>query len=235
MASGADIFLSSFNRIEKQLRDDLGNPRNMGFSEMVRRLSKQKQGDIKKYEEDLLQMAQLRNAIVHEKIGENFVIAEPNQWVVTRIQQIEQALLQPETVLPKFGKKVTGFEKTLALKEILNIVAQKRFSQFPLYDKGRFVGLITLRMLGYWFAQESLKGEIRLEGRKAEDLLIKDGKESNYQFVPATTTVTEVEDLFHKNALLEAVLITKNGDPNGNLLGIVRPRDIFNEESVEKK
>lgn len=56
MASGADIFLSSFNRIEKQLRDDLGNPRNMGFSEMVRRLSKQKQGDIKKYEEDLLQM-----------------------------------------------------------------------------------------------------------------------------------------------------------------------------------
>ncbi len=50
-------------------------------------------------------MAQLRNAIVHEKIGENFVIAEPNQWVVTRIQQIEQALLQPETVLPKFGKK----------------------------------------------------------------------------------------------------------------------------------
>ncbi|WP_369670859.1 hypothetical protein, partial [Enterococcus faecium] len=168
-----------------------GNPRNMGFSEMVRRLSKQKQGDIKKYEEDLLQMAQLRNAIVHEKIGENFVIAEPNQWVVTRIQQIEQALLQPETVLPKFGKKVTGFEKTLALKEILKIVAQKRFSQFPLYDKGRFVGLITLRMLGYWFAQESLKGEIRLEGRKAEDLLIKDGKESNYQFVPATTTVTE--------------------------------------------
>ena len=89
----------------------MGNPRNMGFSEMVRRLSKQKQGDIKKYEEDLLQMAQLRNAIVHEKIGENFVIAEPNQWVVTRIQQIEQALLQPETVLPKFGKKVTGFEK----------------------------------------------------------------------------------------------------------------------------
>lgn len=235
MASGADIFLSSFNRIEKQLRDDLGNPRNMGFSEMVRRLSKQKQGDIKKYEEDLLQMAQLRNAIVHEKIGENFVIAEPNQWVVTRIQQIEQALLQPETVLPKFGKKVTGFEKTLALKEILKIVAQKRFSQFPLCDKGRFVGLITLRMLGYWFAQESLKGEIRLEGRKAEDLLIKDGKESNYQFVPATTTVTEVEDLFHKNALLEAVLITKNGDPNGNLLGIVRPRDIFNEESVEKR
>ena len=38
MASGADQFLSSFNRIEKRLRDELDNPRNMGFSEMVRRL-----------------------------------------------------------------------------------------------------------------------------------------------------------------------------------------------------
>ncbi len=40
MASGADQFLSSFNRIEKRLRDELDNPRNMGFSEMVRRLQK---------------------------------------------------------------------------------------------------------------------------------------------------------------------------------------------------
>ena len=59
--------MSSFNRIEKQLRDDLGNPRNMGFSEMVRRLFKTEARRHQKYEEDLLQMAQLRNAIVHEK------------------------------------------------------------------------------------------------------------------------------------------------------------------------
>ena len=38
----AEQFLASFNRIEKWLRDELGNPRNMGFSEMVRRLDKQR-------------------------------------------------------------------------------------------------------------------------------------------------------------------------------------------------
>ncbi len=67
MASGADQFLSSFNRIEKRLRDELDNPRNMGFSEMVRRLSKSKNINVRRAEDDLLQMAQLRNAIVHEK------------------------------------------------------------------------------------------------------------------------------------------------------------------------
>ncbi|MGJ0996748.1 CBS domain-containing protein [Enterococcus casseliflavus] len=233
MASGADQFLSSFNRIEKRLRDELDNPRNMGFSEMVRRLSKSKNINVRRAEDDLLQMAQLRNAIVHEKIGENFVIAEPNEWVVNRIQEIEHSLLAPEKVMPRFAKRVTGFEKHLPLPELLKIVAQKRYSQFPIYDNGRFLGLITLRMLGYWLAKESLHGEIKLAGRTADELLAGDGKRSNYCFVSAETTIVEVEELFQKNALLEAVLITKDKNPNGNLLGIIRPRDIFKEERVE--
>ena len=72
MGERADIFLSTFNRIEKEL-------------------------------------AQLRNAIVHDQVADDFVIAEPNDWAVTRIKQIEESLLRPEKVLPRFGKKVTGF------------------------------------------------------------------------------------------------------------------------------
>ncbi|MEW3467511.1 CBS domain-containing protein, partial [Enterococcus entomosocium] len=102
-----------------------------------------------------------------------------------------------------------------------------------IYDNGRFLGLITLRMLGYWLAKESLHGEIKLTGRTADELLAGDGKRSNYCFVSAETTIVEVEELFQKNALLEAVLITKDKNPNGNLLGIIRPRDIFKEERVE--
>ena len=40
MGERADIFLSAFNRIEKELKRQLGNPVNMSFSEAVRRLSK---------------------------------------------------------------------------------------------------------------------------------------------------------------------------------------------------
>ncbi|MFR3362022.1 MAG: CBS domain-containing protein [Enterococcus canintestini] len=227
MASNADIFLASFNRINKWLKEKLNHPQNMGFSEMVRRLSRQPEFLANDYVDDLLQMAQLRNAIVHDQISTDFVIAEPNDWVVKRITMIEQALLKPELVLPRFGKNVTGFEITLPIKEILKTIAHKRYSQFPLYEKGVFKGLITLRALGYWFAKESLKGEIVLENRLAEELLIADGKVTNYQFVTGKTTVAEVENMFHQNTLLEAILITRDGDPNGNLLGIIRPRDLF--------
>lgn len=227
MATNADIFLASFNRINKWLKEKLNHPQNMGFSEMVRRLSRQPEFLANDYVDDLLQMAQLRNAIVHDQISTDFVIAEPNDWVVKRITMIEQALLKPELVLPRFGKNVTGFEITLPIKEILKTIAHKRYSQFPLYEKGVFKGLITLRALGYWFAKESLKGEIVLENRLAEELLIADGKVTNYQFVTGKTTVAEVENMFHQNTLLEAILITRDGDPNGNLLGIIRPRDLF--------
>lgn len=55
-----------------------------------------RKGQIAQFEEDLLQMAQLRNAIVHERIADDFVIAEPNEWAVQRIETIEQALTKPE-------------------------------------------------------------------------------------------------------------------------------------------
>lgn len=97
--ANSDLFLISFNRIEKWMRDEMGNARNMGFTELVRRLAQRKQLMIRKYEDDLLQLAQLRNAIVHDRIAVDFVIAEPNDWTVKRIQLIEQELIQPETVL----------------------------------------------------------------------------------------------------------------------------------------
>lgn len=233
MGDNADLFLSTFNRIEKELKRLLGNPSNMGFSEAVRRLSKRRDNVIGGNENDLLQLAQLRNAIVHDQVADDFVIAEPNDWAVARIKAIEESLLRPGKVLPRFGKKVTGFERNLPMIEIMKIINKKRFSQFPVYDSGKFIGLVTLRTIGFFFAQESLNGSVKLEGRIAEDLLRANGKQANFKFVSAETKVSEVEQMFQTEGILEAVLITKNGDSDGNLLGIIRPRDIYVQEGEQ--
>ncbi|MGM0124243.1 hypothetical protein IGI37_001617 [Enterococcus sp. AZ194] len=230
MPKPSEEFLISFNRIEKWLREEMNNPSSMGFSEMVRRLARRKDLQVGAHADDLLQIAQLRNAIVHDRISEDFVIAEPNEWILQRIKQIELDLTQPEMVCPRFSKKVTGFDWELPLLEILKIVAEKRYSQFPLYRNGVFEGLITLRALGFWFAKRSQQGDLHLEKLQAKDLIVSDGKETNYQFISEDTHVFEVEALFRDKATLEAVLITKDGNPNGNLMGIIRPRDIYSTE-----
>lgn len=233
MGERADIFLSTFNRIEKELKRQLGSPANMSFSEAVRRLSKRRDNLIGGSENDLLQLAQLRNAIVHDQVADDFVIAEPNEWAVERIKQIEENLLRPEKVLPRFEKKVTGFERDLPLVEIMKIITEKRYSQFPLYDSGKFMGLITLRTIGFYFAQASLSGSVSLKGRVAEDLLLATGKRVNFKFVSADTKVSEVEKMFQTEGVLEAILITKDGNSDGNLLGIIRPRDIYTQEGKQ--
>lgn len=233
MGERADTFLGAFNRIEKELKRQLGNPINMSFSEAVRRLSKRKDNLIGENENDLLQLAQLRNAIVHDQISEDFVIAEPNEWAVRQIEKIENNLLRPEKVLPRFGKNVTGFEQDLPLVEIMKIINEKRFSQFPVYDSGKFMGLITLRTIGFYFAQESLSGSVSLKGRVAKDLISANGKRVNFKFVSADTNVSEVEKMFRTEGILEAILITEHGNSDGNLLGIIRPRDIYSQEGEQ--
>ncbi len=229
MAERAQIFISAFNRIEKWMQNQLKSETKMGFSQMVRKLARRSDLPIKKHEDDLLQLSQLRNAIVHDQIGEDFVIAEPNDWVITRIQLIEKELFEPEKVLPRFAKKVTGFTVDLPLEEMLSIVAKERYSQFPLYRDGEFKGLLTLRILGFWFAKHYPISAERIKQLTASDLLEADNKTTNYQFVSSDTTMDYVQEQFAENATLEAILITKDGEPNGNLVGIIRPRDLVEQ------
>ncbi len=72
------------------MRERLNNPVNMGFSEMTRRLSRKEKGQIAQFEEDLLQMAQLRNAIVHERIADDFVIAEPTNGQFNELKRLNK-------------------------------------------------------------------------------------------------------------------------------------------------
>ena len=133
---------------------------------------------------------------------------------------------ETEKVVPKFAKRVTAFEITTSLETLLTIIAKKQYSQFPIYEKGVFKGLITVRGIGVWFAIESTKGEVHIANRTVRELLASNYKRSNYQFVSIEATVFEVEQMFREQPRLEAVLISKSGHPNGELVGIVRPRDL---------
>lgn len=229
--TNADTFLASFNRIEKWLRAKLDSPSSMGFSQMVRLVSKKGHVSVKKYEEDLYQFAQLRNAIVHDKVLPEFVIAEPNDWAVIRIQEIEQALLKPKTIGQLFSKKVVMFEKNTPLLELLKIAEKKKYSQFPLQHQGQLIGVITLRMLGYWFARYATQNQLlNLQNLTANDLLMADGKKSNYLLLDQAVSCDEAESLFHQQPTLEVIFITEVVSNNLSIVGIIRPRDFINIE-----
>lgn len=92
-------FLAAFNEIEEFLRRALDAHHHTSFSTMVRQAERDEiitadQAD------DLLELADLRNAISHGRYGrQNQPIAEPNPDTLRTITKIRDELLQPVSAL----------------------------------------------------------------------------------------------------------------------------------------
>ena len=73
--SNAIDFISAYNTIDSKLRAIYRGRGNLQFSDLVRRCA-EFNNTVRKYEEDLLLCAKLRNVIVHDS-NKDRIIAEP--------------------------------------------------------------------------------------------------------------------------------------------------------------
>ncbi|WP_249870614.1 CBS domain-containing protein [Oceanobacillus saliphilus] len=228
MYKNSDRFLTAFNRIEKELKSMLMK-KELGFSRAVRVLQKSN-AIIKQYTDDLLEFAELRNAIVHNRLDMAFVIAEPHDSVVNRIEKIEQELTQPKKVDPLFIKRVIAFQQNDPLYHILDVINHKGITKFPIYNGDDFQGLVTHKGIAKWLARRTKTNTGPLFETSIMEVL-QGEKFDNYKFISTGTSVYEAMEIFREQIgngnRLEALLITENGTSKGELLGIVTNWDIM--------
>jgi len=74
---------------------------------------------VRRFREDLREFADLRNAIVHDRMHDE-VIAEPNSWAVERIGMIANLLTAPPAVIPLFEKRVFTVDEEQSLGEAVD-------------------------------------------------------------------------------------------------------------------
>lgn len=225
----SDRFLTAFNRIELALKEIVGAKNYLPFYRLIT-LAKKKTAIVQKYQDDLRTFADLRNAILHNRTDIDYVIAEPHIEVVKKIEEIDRLLNSPLTVFQLYRKKVHSFQTTDSLGDVLKTIHKYKFTQFPVYEKHKFVGLLTTVSITNWLASVSHNGRLPKNLPKLSSLDWSRGNGTNFHFVPKNTSVIDAEEMF-KNKLgrekrLEALLITENGRPNEKLLGIVTPMDL---------
>lgn len=222
----SETFIVSFNRIERWLRNQLDFPNNMGIPEMVRRLKNKGNQQVALYEDDILQFAKLRNAIIHNKLKEDFIIAEPNEWTVKQIQTIEQSLLEPATVNRFMEKPVVSIDTSFSMKDVLTYFLNHHYSQYPVYQGDTFQGILTTRGIGVWLANEKMtgmpQGEMTVNG-----LLGLEKKKELVAFMKPNQLEIEAVRLYKDNPRLEVILITSTGHKDGELVGLISPKDLF--------
>lgn len=186
---------------------------------------------IRKFEQDLREYGDLRNAIVHHRTEFNYAIAEPHDDVVRLMEYIEQELSRPHTVGDLFTRKVFTLRASDKLATGLKVIREKRFNQIPIYEGGHFIGLVTAMGITYWLADKSTEENISREMPTLLDIYHHEKRKKTYRFVPMGLSVYGAEEYFKKAVesgnRLEALLITENGQPHEKLLGIVTPLDLM--------
>ncbi|MFG6147448.1 CBS domain-containing protein [Halobacillus sp. B23F22_1] len=223
-------FELAFNQIHQILKEMNHFPKNDNFVELLQR-SKER-SVIKEHFDELRQYAKLRNAIVHERVRDDYYIASPHLEVVEELELIKQTLDQPPKALDIASRPVMFFYTDSELLEVMNAFREHGVSQFPIYNGmgGRFLGLLTDTAIVRWMSRHADNGSVSVEGVKVRDVLSHDIAK-NVEFLPEKATVFQVEDIFEDSHMagrkLKAVIVTKDGGYDSSPLGIVTTWDLI--------
>lgn len=229
----SERFLIAFNKIEKIMKGMVDQNGHISFFKAIE-LSKKEHAAIRKYEDELREFGDLRNAIVHHRTEVEYVIAEPHTEIVELIEHIEKLLSKPVTVGTSFAREVHTFQSNDTLSEVLRKVRDKKFKHIPIYEKDEFMGLLTASGIMRWLAATVEEETISREITTMDDMLKYERNGNTYRFIASNTSVYEAEEIFKNSVLsghkLEALLITRNGRKDETLTGIITPIDLIQIE-----
>lgn len=226
----SDRFITSYNRLDKIMREIADTQEHLSFFRLID-FAKKKNAVLRRYEADLREYGDLRNAIVHHRTTVEYAIAEPHEEVVAKMEEIEEALSKPVTVGNLFSEEVTTFQETDSLSYALQVIKDKKYNQFPVYNGDKFRGLITPVGITMWMASEVESENFSRKKATLGEILKHESNRENHRFVEKEMSVYEALEVF-KSAIgrgkrLEALLITKDGKLSNQLIGIVTPMSMM--------
>ncbi|MCM3089245.1 CBS domain-containing protein [Bhargavaea ginsengi] len=232
-ASNSERFLVAFNRIEKALEKMTGSNTYVSFFKLID-FAKKKNAIVRRFEDDLREYGDLRNAIVHHRTAIEYAIAEPHGEVVEKIEQIDRILTEPPVAGGQFRRQVRIFSPDDSLADALRMAGKKKDFQIPVFEDGEFRGLISPSGLMEYLAETVADDVISREITTLSDILRHIHTGRSYEFISANLSVYAAEEMFSdavvKGRRLEALLITENGRRDEKLIGIITPWDLMKIE-----
>lgn len=232
--TNATRFLNAYNSIDQQLRTLYDLKRSLNFSEVIRK-TVQLNSVVRKYEDDLIDYARLRNAIVH-KGSNNFVIAEPHEKVVEEMEHIASLISTPPLAYDKIAThEVLCVDENISIAEAMQIMSRSDYSNLPVYQGKTLLGVLNgqrlINILGYRL-EDNVNLEDYVKNTKVKDIIDELGETTYYTVQNEDLTLERVLDLFENNKKLLVVLITKKGSGDYPPMGIVTNADVIDIQKV---
>ena len=215
--SNANRFLSAYNSIDSSLRSIYSLKRSLNFSEVIRK-TVILNSVVRKYEDDLIDYGRLRNAIVH-KGNSNFVIAEPHDSVVEKMESIARLISTPPLAYDKISThEVLCVNGQDILSTAIKLMARSGYSNLPVYTDNQLVGVLNGQRLMDIIGRHLVKGEnIQkfIDKVTVGDIIEELANEQYYCLADETITIEQVMNLFETNNKTEFIIqFFKSSLPN---------------------
>ncbi|HSA05189.1 MAG TPA: CBS domain-containing protein [Tenuifilaceae bacterium] len=222
----SEIFIELFSEIEQKLKTICNDEFHSTFSDLLRK-ARGINAVVNQYASDLKEFSQLRNAIVHTR-RENFVIAEPHNDVIKEIRHIHSLLHNPPRVSSVMIKNPYYTSSDGSIFDLLTTFSEKNIMRCPVIDNGAVTCLITAKTISRWLTSKK-QNKVDINGTKISEL-VPFTEKTDYSIIGENIDIISLVGMF-KNSIkrgtyIQAVLITKNGQPNSPLVGIITPSDL---------
>ena len=228
-------FVTAYNQIDGILRSIYGFRANITFTDLIRRCAGLN-SIIRVYEDDLVDLARLRNAIIHNK--SETLIAEPNLEVVELMEKVAALISTPPIAIEVIKSvNVAVAHSDISLKDLLLETSRYQHNNFPIYKRNTFIGVFNSRLLAKVLA------DIVTEGKSIDSYIrdttveefMRNNPNKHFALASEHVTIEEVLTLFNESRKLSCVLITKDGGVEGRPLGIITNSDLMDLKMVMNK
>ena len=226
-----DRFEAAYNRIDRALAESVhdGDRRKTGYAAKVR-VAANRRRHLARYKDFLIEIGELRNALVHNRVGDENYLAVPSEATVLELERIEKLAFSPEKVMPRFGRNVITLLAGESIADAWRRMRDDGYSRYPVYQQsgGEFIGLLTSNGFARWIAAQlhGTKLNIDLASVRVGDVLSLDHRRNQVKFVSRETLIDDVDDLYRQSDPLEAVIITEHGRADQKPVGMICARDL---------
>jgi CBS domain-containing protein len=152
-------FEGAYNRIDREMQRILNEPRDgrrRGYASYVRQLAAERR-HFGRHLDFLLEVGELRNALVHNRFGETEYIAVPTEATVARLEAIDQELQSPVQLRTLAAKEVVTVAADDRLGKVLGLIRDKSVVRFPVRRDGRTIALLTASGIVRWIASHDIE------------------------------------------------------------------------------
>lgn len=223
-----DTFLAAFTEVEAVLQSRLGVNATTKFSRLVSDYRQQNplwQADA----DDLDHYAQIRNFLTHERTVEYGYPVAVTPRSVDGLRAILDRLKSPIPVGKRFRREVVTVTPDRSLVDVLGLAFENSFSQFPVVEGDRFLGVVTENEITRWLGRQVKAGKIDIALGGVTVLQVMREREEDrpqvFDFRRLDDPEQEVMGLFQQRAGLEVVLLTESGGRDKPLQGIITQWD----------